>query len=162
MGATFSPLSRDERELITGSWTPHVTAVKCPEMTVVIKSAMGRDRRSRMRSLIQKAGLLAAAFMVLATGSARASTVEVQVPFSFVVHGQTLPAGHYLVNDDGGVVQVRGDKGNHASMFVLTIPASGHDPAANSPALTFQRHENQYWLTDIWQSATQGREITGW
>lgn len=114
-----------------------------------------------MRSLIQKAGLLAAAFIVLATGSASASSLEVEVPFSFVVQGHTLPAGHYLVNDDGGVVQFRGEKGNHASMFVLTIPTSGHDPAGNSPALTFHRHENQYWLTDIWQSATQGREITG-
>jgi hypothetical protein len=130
-------------------------------MTVFIKSAMGRDRRSHMRSLIKKAGLLAAAFVVLATGSARASTLEVTVPFPFVVHGQTMPAGQYWVSVEGGVVQFRGEKGNHTSMFVLTTPASGHDPAGNAPALTFQRHENQYRLTDIWQSATQGREMTG-
>ena len=48
-----------------------------------------------MRSLIKKAGILAAAFMVLATGPARASTLEVKVPFPFVVHGQTFPAGEY-------------------------------------------------------------------
>jgi hypothetical protein len=113
-----------------------------------------------MRSLIQKAGLLAA-FMVLATGSARASTVQVKVPFSFIVHGQTLPAGQYLVNDDEGIVQLLGEKGNHASMFVFTVPASGHDPAGNTPALTFRHHDNQYWLTDIWRSATQGREVKG-
>jgi hypothetical protein len=114
-----------------------------------------------MRSLIKKAGLLAATFMVLATGSARASTIEVKVPFPFVVHGQTMPAGQYLVKEDGGVVQFRGERGNQVSMFVLTMPASGHDPAGNSPALTFKRYENQYRLTDIWQSAMQGREITG-
>ena len=58
-----------------------------------------------MRSLITKAGILAAAFMVLGTGSARASTLEVKVPFPFVVQGQTLPAGEYRVTDVGGVVR---------------------------------------------------------
>ena len=111
-----------------------------------------------MRSL-KKIGLLAAAFLVVGSGSARASTIEVKVPFSFVIHGQTLPAGQYRVSDDSGVVQFLGEKGNKASMFVMTMPASGHDPAGNSPALTFRRYENQYRLTDIWQSAMQGREI---
>lgn len=122
---------------------------------------MGRDRGLHMRFLIKKRALLAAAFMVLAAGSARASTLEIKVPFEFVVNGQTLPAGQYLVNDSAGVVQLRGEKGNHASMFVLTTPASGHDPAGDSPAFTFRRYENQYRLTNIWQSGTQGREITG-
>jgi hypothetical protein len=113
-----------------------------------------------MRSIIARAGVLAAAFMVLATGSARASTIEVKVPFPFVVHGQTMPAGQYRVNDDSGVVQFLGEKGNQANMFVLTIPASGHDPAGNSPALTFRRYENEYRLTGIWESASQGRDIS--
>jgi hypothetical protein len=113
-----------------------------------------------MRSIIARAGVLAAAFMVLATGSALASTIEVKVPFPFVVHGQTMPAGQYRVNDDGGVVQFLGEKGNPANMFVLTIPASGHDPAGNSPALTFRRYENQYRLTGIRESASQGRDIS--
>lgn len=112
-----------------------------------------------MRSFIKKVGLLAAAFLVVGSGSARASTIEVKVPFPFVIHGQTLSAGQYRVSDDGGVVQYLGEKGNKASMFVMTMPASGHDPAGNSPALTFRRYENQYRLTDVWQSAMQGREI---
>ena len=112
-----------------------------------------------MRSKLMKAGGLMVACIVLATGSARASTLDVKVPFPFVVHGQTLPAGRYSVTDDGAVVQFRGEKGDHANMFVLTIPASGHDPAGNSPALTFRRYENQYLLTGIWESRTVGRDI---
>jgi hypothetical protein len=126
-----------------------------------IRSAMWRDKEVSMRSTIKKAGLLAAAFVVLSAGSVRASTLEVKVPFPFIVHGYTLPAGQYLVSDDGGVVQFRGERGNRAGLFVMTVPASGHDPAGNSPALTFRHVENQYRLTDIWQSATQGREIAG-
>jgi hypothetical protein len=132
-------------------------------MTVVIKSAMERDWRSDMGSLIKKAGLLAAAFTLLVTGSARAATLEVKVPFPFVVHGQTLPAGRYSVRDEDGVVLLRGEKGNHTSMFILTIPASRRDrhPASDSPVLTFRRHENQYRLSNIWESAMEGREVTG-
>jgi hypothetical protein len=125
----------------------------------VIASAIGREGRSVMGSKLMRAGVLTVACMVLATGSARASTVEVKVPFPFVVRGQTLPAGRYSVNDDGGVVQIRGEKGNHAIVYFLTIPADGHDPAGNTPALTFRRDEHQYRLTGIWESASQGREL---
>ena len=58
-------------------------------------------------------GTLLAACVALAVGSAGASSVDVKVPFAFVVHGQTLPAGRYVVNDDSGVVQIRGENGNH-------------------------------------------------
>ena len=111
-----------------------------------------------MRSKLIQAGLAVACF-VIATGAARASTLDVKVPFPFVVHGQTLPAGHYSVNDSGGVVLFRGENGDHANVFVLTHPASGHDPAGNTPALTFRRYENQYRLTGIWESSPVGREI---
>ena len=44
-----------------------------------------------MQSMIKRAGLLAAAFVVCLGGSARAATIEVKVPFPFLVHGKTLP-----------------------------------------------------------------------
>jgi hypothetical protein len=47
------------------------------------------------------------------------------------------------------------------AVIVLTIPAEGHDPAGEKPALTFARHETQYRLTDIWESRSEGREIAG-
>ena len=111
-----------------------------------------------MRSKLIQAGL-AVACIGMAAGAARASTLDVRVPFPFVVHGPTLPAGHYSVNDTGGVVLFRGENGEHPNVFVLMHPASGHDPAGNSPALTFRRYENQYRLTGIWESRTVGREI---
>jgi hypothetical protein len=48
-----------------------------------------------MRSKVMTVGVLAMACLALATGSARASKVEVKVPFPFLVRGQTLPAGRY-------------------------------------------------------------------
>jgi len=112
-----------------------------------------------MKSIIKTAGLLAAAFVVCFGGSARAATIEVKVPFPFLVHGTTLPAGQYLVENDGSVVTFRGEKGNTASMCFMTTPTGGHDPAGNTPSLSFKRHETQYRLTDIWESGSQGLEV---
>ena len=117
-----------------------------------------------MWSVMKKSTLLAAAFLACAGGSARAATIEVKVPFPFVVRGQALPAGQYRVQRDAmdpSVVFIRGETGITASMLVLTMPAAGHDPAGEKPSLTFTRHEQQYRLADIWESGSQGRKIVG-
>jgi hypothetical protein len=114
-----------------------------------------------MRSILKKSAVFAVAFVVFNGATARAAGVEVKVAFPFVVHGQTLPAGQYLVERDEGssAVLIRGMKGNHADTFVLTAPAAGHDPAGEKPALTFTRHESQYRLSSIWESGTDGYAI---
>src|SRR5688572_19824052 len=82
--------------------------------------------------------------------------LEVKVPFSFLVNGRTMPAGNYTISRDGmtsSVWLIRGDK---EGAFVATVPTRGHDPAGNRPALTFVRHENEYKLSAIWESADRG------
>ena len=112
-----------------------------------------------MRSLLTKSGLLAGVLVIIAGGSARAATMDVKVPFPFVVRGETLPAGEYWIEDDGAVVLIRGEHGNRAAIFMLSTPASGQDPAGDSPSLTFTRYETQYRLTDIWSSRSVGLEV---
>ena len=115
-----------------------------------------------MWSNLKKSAVFSIAFIVCSAAAARAATVEVKVAFLFVVQGQTLPAGQYLVETEGSnAVLIRGEKGNHADTFVLTIPAAGHDPAGRKSALTFTRHETQYRLTAIWESGTNGQAIVG-
>jgi predicted secreted protein len=117
-----------------------------------------------MRSVTKKSALLAAAFLVFAAGSARATTVDVRVPFPFVVNGQTLPAGQYRVESDSqdpSVVFIRGERGTNASALVMTRTADGHDPSGDTPALTFTPHERELRLADIWESGTRGRQILG-
>ena len=101
---------------------------------------------------------LGAAMCVGATaGSAMAQdTLAVKVPFSFLVNGRTLPAGNYTITRDSmasSVYLIRGDK---VGTFVATVPSGGHDPAGNRPSLTFVRHENEYKLSAIWESANDG------
>ena len=60
-----------------------------------------------------------------------------------------------------GVVEIEGVRGTRAGMFTMTTPASGHDPAGEKPALTFQRSETQYRLATTWTSGNEGFAIAG-
>ena len=111
---------------------------------------------------IKSGVMVVAALLVCLGGTAGAATVQVNVPFSFQLHGQMLPAGQYLVTSDGnGVVEIEGVRGTRVGMFTMTTPASGHDPDGTKPALTLQRFETQYRLATIWTSGTEGLAIAG-
>ena len=112
-----------------------------------------------MTSVIKKAGLLAATFTVLTAGTASASTLQVTVPFSFVLHGQTLPACEYRVTNDEGVVRFCGEKSFRSCINVMTSPASGQDPKGDTPAIIFKRDGNTYRVSDIWESSTEGLQV---
>ena len=104
--------------------------------------------------------ILAAAFVGLFVGSASAQEALVaKIPFSFVVRGEQFAPGRYNVSNQGGILTIRGLDGG-AQMFALTMPAGGHDPAGDRPALVFTRSENQYRLSEIWESNTEGRTLT--
>lgn len=112
-----------------------------------------------MSSVIKTSGLLAAAFTLLAAGTARASTINVTVPFSFELQGQTLPAGEYRVTNDEGIVTFCGEKPLHGCLNVMTEPASGVDPKGDIPAVTFTRDSSGYRVADVWINELDGREI---
>src|SRR5262245_58962878 len=112
-----------------------------------------------MRTLPNTMGLVVAC-LLMSAGAAGASTLEVKVPFPFMVHGRTLPAGQYRVTEDeSGMIRLNGEHGLRASAIVMTIPAGGEDPKGREPVLTFQKHETQYRLSEIWDSKTEGREV---
>jgi hypothetical protein len=112
-----------------------------------------------MKSTIVKSALIAAVLVAGAAGVARADTLDVKVPFPFVVHGQTLPAGDYRVETEGPVVLLRGEHHNKTTIIFTTMPAAGQDPAGDAPALTFRRGETEYRLADIWESASIGGTV---
>jgi hypothetical protein len=111
-----------------------------------------------MWTAVKRSAFLVAVFLAASGGLARAATVEVTVPFPFLVHGQMLPAGDYRIDRDEmdpSILLIRGEHGNRANMFLLTTPAAGHDPVER-PALVFTRHEAQYRLIDVWESGDEG------
>ena len=119
-----------------------------------------------MRSIMSKSTVLLGASLLVAgvATSAEASSLEVKVPFSFVVHGKTFPAGQYMIErNDSSVVLIRGEKGTHGFTFVPVIPAGGHDPAGSVPAVSFKRDDEhqQYRLSTMWDSDNEGWSVTG-
>ena len=105
---------------------------------------------------------LSATFLAFGAGTARASDIIVKVPFEFVVRGHEMPAGMYRIERDSqGVVLIKGENGTHAAAFVLTSPATGHDPIGNAPALTFTKATQQdRKLAVVWESKDDGSAVT--
>ena len=111
-----------------------------------------------MRSVIAKSAM-AGAVLLLASGTASASKLEVNVPFPFLVNNEVFPAGHYMVEQDTvadpSVMLIRGMHTPQAA-FVLTHAANGRGPG---PALQFEHRENQYRLSNIWESPVEGQSV---
>ena len=118
-----------------------------------------------MRSMTGQGYLLVAAVLLCAGGTAQAyplTVLEANVPFAFVVNGQTLPAGKYRIERDElspSVVVIRGEQLGHATALVGTMPDGGPDPAGSRPALTFKRDGDQYRLASVWEAPQEGWDV---
>ena len=86
-----------------------------------------------------------------------------KVPFDFIVRGQTFPAGDYEVrlSDSGNGIVLIDNLKNYATMYTVTIPSGGADPAGAQPALVFDKIENRYFLAQIWESCSEGQLLPG-
>jgi hypothetical protein len=115
-------------------------------------------------SAIKTSSVFVAVILGLFAGSADAqSVIAVKVPFAFTVGHKEFPAGHYqlTVGDSvASVISIR-DRDTGMTAFVLSNTAGGFDPAGNQPALLFEKYENEYRLSEIWESTTYGREFPG-
>jgi hypothetical protein len=95
---------------------------------------------------------------------AQAGTLEVNVPFAFMVGAQKMPAGVYRIERDtqmpSSVVFIRGEHGNTAQLFVQTTPLKGANPAGDEPALVFVPDEAANRLTQVWGVSAVGQEVS--
>ena len=119
-----------------------------------------------MTSIFKGGIVLAGAILLCAAGTAQAGmepVVKANVPFAFVVNGQTMPAGKYRIERDElspSLLLIRGDqKSNHAATFVLSIRDGGRDPSGSTPVLTFKHVENTYQLASVWDSQDDGFDV---
>lgn len=101
--------------------------------------------------------LLAAACLPAA---AQTEQLRLNIPFDFIVKGQTLPAGQYIAkrmgNIDDSVWTIQSAQGS--AMF-LTNPVESPNVAHN-PSLIFLQTGTQYSLVQIWGGPHFGRELT--
>jgi len=117
-----------------------------------------------MRSLMKGAALIGAAMLFAPASAASAGTLEVNVPFAFMVGSQQMPAGVYRIERDlwmpASVVLIRGQHGNTVQLFVQTTPLNGANPAGGAPALVFVPDEGGRRLTQVWSGSAFGQEVS--
>jgi len=120
-----------------------------------------------MKFIVKTTLLLAGALLALDVAAARAADFQdmtVTVPFPFVVHNKTMPAGKYLLqrdDSDMSLLLIRNESGARVASYVLTNSASGHDPSGDKPCLTFTRRGSQYKLSNVWDSTDEGISVIG-
>ena len=107
-----------------------------------------------------KRAIVAVVVLLASAVAAQAETLEVKVPFAFIVGSTQMPAGTYRLDRDSSVLLIRGEHGNSAQAFVLTSPLKGASPAGDAPALVFVPGENANRLTQVWGSPAAGQEVT--
>jgi len=87
----------------------------------------------------------AIALVALAPFSASAQEMTCRVPFDFTVNGKMLPAGHYDVANNNGLLIVKSERDG---AIVLGIPAGRLDEAS-APSLVFLKTGSRYDLSEI-------------
>src|SRR4029077_14969923 len=84
--------------------------------------------------------------------SAYAQTVNLKadVPFNFIIRGETLPAGQYTIQGlgNGPVISVRGPNPK-ANTIVLSQRCASVN-AAKLSKLVFHRYGDRYFLAQLW------------
>ncbi len=108
-----------------------------------------------MKSIVKRAGMLAAAFIVCVGDRREPELSRSNDRFrSSSTARRCRPAniGWKATNE---VVTFVGEKGTKATAVVLTMPADGHDPAGDTPSLSFTHDETQYRLVDVWASGSR-------
>jgi len=112
---------------------------------------------------VMRGAVLAIASVFAVAAAAHAETLDVKVPFAFMVGSQKMPAGVYRVERDpsmpSSVILIQGQHGNRAQLFVQTTPLIGANPAGDAPALVFVPDETGQRLTQVWEASGVGQEI---
>jgi len=114
-----------------------------------------------MKKVLGCLSIAALAVVLAAPVSAQILTLNVSVPFDFVVGGHTLPAGDYVVGKAGdlGYLSLRNVSTDGTPTFISSNPAGG-SAVPGEASLTFHRYGGDYFLAKIWDgSAAVGRSI---
>jgi hypothetical protein len=116
-----------------------------------------------MKTLMLKISWVVFATTALALGSASAARADerivVKVPFAFIVHDTSLPAGDYVVkemSDGSGVLEIATADGRD---FVCALTIASSDKSAAQPELVFEKFAGRYFLARVVSRDGTGREI---
>lgn len=119
-----------------------------------------------MKKQAYKIFTLIALFLALTAASAQAQsrgTIEVQIPFDFIVGDTHLPAGTYSVKqlsrNDAKALLVRSSQDAKDSAVVITNAVQANTEQTEA-RLVFHKYGERYFLSQVWASEGRtGREL---
>jgi hypothetical protein len=104
-------------------------------------------KKHYLRMLMAVVGV---AGLAAATEAQNVDHLKVQIPYGFVAHGQTFPAGEYEVSrasDQDPIVLVLRNFQNHEAVVVLTSEMK--DTPSNKSSVSFEKVGGQLFLSEI-------------
>jgi hypothetical protein len=96
------------------------------------------------------------------TASADTSDARITVPFTFTVHGRTLPAGKYdvhMAQDTPDVLLLQNVDQPRMRAALLTVPDYSTGISANQPSLEFVKKDGVERLADFVDPDAEGHEV---
>ena len=99
--------------------------------------------------------------LLFATASAYAQTapLKANVPFNFIVSGNTLPAGEYTIQSLSTIERVLVIRGSDKPQMVMATSCASAKPSDTSK-LVFHRYGDRYFLSQIWTAGnSSGAEL---
>jgi hypothetical protein len=110
-----------------------------------------------MKRILAIALFLAASFLTTRAAMAQSYVVEVNVPFSFNVNSNTLPAGHYSIATDLEQPAVLTFRDRSKGIVAMNLALSDPSGAGKPGTLLFNHYGDQYFLSEIrFRSASTG------
>ncbi|HYZ84105.1 MAG TPA: hypothetical protein VE621_06865 [Bryobacteraceae bacterium] len=113
---------------------------------------------------IKRMALLAGFLLMAASSHLKAFNLDrligrIDVPFDFHVGQIEMPAGAYLIQQEGALITIKTDGVPRKSAHYLTTPASGKTDASKGKAV-FNRYGDDYFLSAVFAAnATQGYQL---
>jgi hypothetical protein len=111
-----------------------------------------------MKTSLLRTSLLAVVAAAAVYGQSP-ETFKVNVPFDFIVGGQTLPAGQYRVEQRFIPDVVVINSADHTRGAIVIGPGLQSVAAQKDGKLVFHRYGNTYFLTEVWGPGNYGRQI---
>jgi hypothetical protein len=108
-----------------------------------------------VKNMLFGATVLTLVVGVCGNAGAQPSSVEVKIPFAFLVHRQLLPAGEYVVEQTStDILLIHGEHGTRGAAYVLARPDSDLREMGSRPQLTFTKDENAWRLASVEEPGT--------
>lgn len=107
------------------------------------------------------AGLMLTAAVVAANGQSTSSNVTADIPFDFIVAGQTLPSGKYTVGSatsiSGGTLRIRSRDGKSSAIRNSNLVTERNKD--RQARMVFHRYGQQYFLAEVYSGDNYGRQL---